>query len=204
MLEKELWEKGFKYIGGVDEVGRGPLAGPLVSCCVIFPPGYVPLGITDSKLLSPSRRSYYFRLISEMALSLGVSIVGEKMIDCLGVQAANIYSFREALLRASVKGAPDFVIFDWLKIPGLDIPSIATSHAESKSYTVAAASIVAKVVRDSLMENQYQEFYPEYGFIHNKGYGTKLHRDKINQIGIANCHRRSFCGKYLEKNRTNW
>jgi ribonuclease HII len=197
MLEKDLWVKGFKYVGGVDEAGRGPLAGPLVSCCVIFPPGCIPSGLNDSKLLSPAQRNHCFQLICKTAFSLGVSIVGEKMIDCLGIQSANLYSFREALMRASVKRTPEFVIFDWLKIPELDIPSISISHAELKSFSVAAASIVAKVVRDSLMEKQYQELYPEYGFIHHKGYGTKLHRDKINQLGIANCHRRSFCGKYL-------
>jgi len=197
MLEKDLWLKGYQYVGGVDEAGRGPLAGPLVSCCVIFSPGCIPSGLTDSKLLRPSGRNHYYQLICKTAFSLGVSIVGEKMIDCLGVQNANLFSFREAVMRATVRRAPDFVIFDWLKIPGLDIPSISTPHAELKSYSVAAASIVAKVVRDSLMENQYQELYPEYGFIHHKGYGTKLHRDKIAQLGIANCHRRSFCGKYL-------
>lgn len=173
------------------------MAGPLVSCCVIFPPGCIPSGLNDSKLLSPAQRNHCFQLICKTAFSLGVSIVGEKMIDCLGIQSANLYSFREALMRASVKRTPEFVIFDWLKIPELDIPSISISHAELKSFSVAAASIVAKVVRDSLMEKQYQELYPEYGFIHHKGYGTKLHRDKINQLGIANCHRRSFCGKYL-------
>ncbi|NLJ48983.1 MAG: ribonuclease HII [Candidatus Atribacteria bacterium] len=197
MLEKNLWKKGFKYVGGVDEAGRGPLAGPLVSCCVIFPPWSIPSGLNDSKLLNPAQRKQSFQLICQTAFSLGVSIVGEKMIDCLGIQGANLYSFYEAVMRASLRSSLDFVIFDWLKIPGLDIPSISISKAELKSYSVAAASIVAKVVRDFLMENYYHELYPEYGFIQHKGYGTKLHRERIKQFGLANCHRRSFCGKYL-------
>lgn len=197
MLEKDLWKKGFQYVGGVDEAGRGPLAGPLVSCCVIFSPWSVPSGLNDSKLLHASQRNHSFQLICQSAFSIGVSIIGEKMIDCLGIQTANLYSFCEAVMRASLRRAPDFVIFDWLKIPGLNIPSISISKAESKSYSVAAASIVAKVVRDSLMENHYQELYPDYGFMQHKGYGTKLHRERINQFGLANCHRRSFCGKYL-------
>jgi len=197
MLEYGFCEKGMRYIAGVDEAGRGPLAGPLVSCCVIFPPRHFPPGLKDSKLLSPSKRIHLFQDICSEAYSLGVSIVGEKLIDCLGIQRANIYSFYEAVIRAAMKNMPDFVISDWIHIPGLNIPSISPVRAETKSYSVAAASIVAKVVRDSIMENQYQNLFPEYGFSRHKGYGTKLHFEKLSKYGLASCHRRSFCGKFI-------
>jgi len=119
------------------------------------------------------------------------------MIDCLGVQTTNVYSFREAVDRASVNGVPDFVIFDWIKVPDLNIPSLSTSQAETKSCSVAAASIVAKVIRDSLMETHYHPLYPEYGLAQHKGYGTKMHYEKLTEYGLSECHRRSFCGKLL-------
>ncbi len=197
MLEESLWKQGKRFIGGVDEAGRGPLAGPLVSCCVIFPPWNFPPGLTDSKLLSSSQRERLFELIYRSAFTIGVSIVGEKLIDCLGVQKANIYSFREAVYRATVICVPDFIIFDWVKVPELNVPSLSTSQAETKSYSVAAASIVSKVLRDSMMITHYQPLYPEYGFVYHKGYGTKMHREKLNEYGLSECHRRTFCGKFL-------
>mgnify|MGYP005851033925 FL=1 len=197
MLDEYLWKKGVKNIAGVDEAGRGPLAGPLISCCVVFSPWNIPSGLNDSKLLKSSQRIECFHLICETASSLGVSIVSEKFIDCMGIQIANIYSFREAVLRASMKEWPDFVIFDWIKVPEFPIPSISPSHAELKSYSVAAASIIAKVVRDSIMENHYHHLFPEYGFAYHKGYGTIFHMEKITEYGLANCHRRSFCGRFI-------
>ncbi|MEI6157238.1 MAG: hypothetical protein WCP87_02605, partial [Atribacterota bacterium] len=112
---------------------------------------------------------------------------------------ANIYAFREAVAHASRSHAPDYLILDWLTLPGIHLPSISTSHAESKSWSVAAASIVAKVFRDRLMRDDYDLFFPEYGLASHKGYGTLAHRENMKQYGLAPCHRRSFCRAFTKR-----
>lgn len=193
MVEEELWKRGYTRIGGVDEAGRGPLAGPLVASCVVIPPGFSLPDLRDSKKLSPSRRRKLFERICACALSIGVSIVGEKWIDVLGIQKANLFAFQDAMYRAFLGGSPDFLILDWWKIPSLSIPSLSLSHAEDLSISVASASVVAKVVRDQLMEDFYHPLFPQYGFSSHKGYGTQFHLTQIAVWGLSPCHRKSFC-----------
>lgn len=192
MVEEELWREGYRRIGGVDEAGRGPLAGPLVASCVVVPYGFYLPGLRDSKKLSPSKRKSLFQVICSCALSVGVSILGEQWIDVLGIQEANLFAFREAVYRASFQNSPDFLVFDWWKVSLFSIPSLSLSHGEDRSIAVAAASVVAKVVRDQLMEGFYHPLFPQYGFSSNKGYGTHFHLVQIGTWGLSSCHRKSF------------
>ncbi len=193
MLEEELWEQGYKRIGGVDEAGRGPLAGPLVASCVILPPGFHLPGLRDAKKLSPLERRRIFDLLCTHALAIGVGVLGERWIDVLGIQKANQFVFKEAIRRVFLRQSPDFLILDWWKIPSLTVPYLALAHAEEQSISVASASIVAKVVRDQMMEEFYHPLFPQYGFVQHKGYGTTFHRKQIERWGLSSCHRRSFC-----------
>jgi len=196
MIEEFLWERGYSFIGGVDEAGRGPLAGPLVAACVVLPRySYLP-GVKDSKSLSPSRRKELYREICSSAWTIGIGMVGEKFIDTVGIEKANVLVFQEAIYRASSSYFPDFLILDWVKIPSLLVSSCSLPHAESKSAAVAAASVVAKVFRDEIMENFYQPLFPHFSFSQHKGYGTSLHQKEIEKWGLESCHRLSFCRKY--------
>ncbi|MEN3186915.1 MAG: ribonuclease HII [Atribacterota bacterium] len=196
MVEEELWEKGYTRIGGVDEAGRGPLAGPLVASCVVISPGFSLPDLRDSKKLSPTKRKELFEEICLRAMSIGVSVVGEKWIDVLGIQKANFFAFQDAIRRAFLRESPDFLILDWWKIPALSIPFLSFSHAEDLSVAVASASIVAKVVRDQLMEDFYHPLFPQYGFSSHKGYGTQFHLTQIAIWGLSPYHRKSFCASY--------
>ncbi|MGC8778902.1 MAG: ribonuclease HII [Candidatus Caldatribacteriaceae bacterium] len=193
MVEEELWRKGYQRIGGVDEAGRGPLAGPLVASCVVVPLGFSLPGLRDSKKLSPLKRRALFEMICSKALSVGVSVVGERWIDLLGIQKANLFALENAVYRAFWHELPDFLIFDWWKVPFISIPSLSLAHAEELSVAVASASVVAKVVRDQIMEDFYHPLFPHYGFSVNKGYGTRFHLAQIETWGLSCCHRRSFC-----------
>jgi len=196
MMEEFLWERGYSSIGGVDEAGRGPLAGPLVAACVVLPRYcYLP-GVKDSKSLSPSRREKLYRDICSSSLAIGIGIVGESFIDTVGIDKANVFVFQEAISRASSSRFPEILILDWVKVPFLQIPSLSLPRAESKSLAVAAASVVAKVFRDEILQNFYQPLFPHYSFSQHKGYGTSLHRREIEEWGLESCHRLSFCQKY--------
>jgi len=196
MIEEFLWERGYSFIGGVDEAGRGPLAGPLVAACVVLPRYFYLRGVKDSKSLSPSRRKELYQEICSSALAIGIGMVGERFIDTVGIEKANVFVFQEAIRWASFSYFPDFLILDWVKVPSLNFPSCSLPRAESKSETVAAASVVAKVFRDELMENFYQPLFPRYSFSQHKGYGTSIHREEIEKWGLEDCHRRSFCRRY--------
>ncbi|MDI3542653.1 MAG: ribonuclease [Candidatus Atribacteria bacterium] len=196
MIEEFLWERGYSFIGGVDEAGRGPLAGPLVAACVVLPRYcYLP-GVKDSKSLSPSRRKELYKEICSSTWAIGIGMVGEKFIDAVGIEKANAFVFQEAICRASSSYFPDFLVLDWVKIPYLQTSSLSFARAESKSLAVAAASVVAKVFRDEIMENFYQPLFPHFSFSQHKGYGTSLHRKEIEKWGLESCHRLSFCRKY--------
>jgi ribonuclease HII len=193
MIEEALWKEGYTRIGGVDEAGRGPLAGPLVASCVVVPCGFSLPGLRDSKKLSPAKRRAFFEAICAGALSIGVSVIGERWIDLIGIQKANLFALQDAVYRAFLQQGPDFLIFDWWKVPLTSIPSLSLPHAEDLSIAVASASVVAKVVRDQIMEEFYHPLFPHYGFLENKGYGTRFHLMQIEAWGLSRCHRKSFC-----------
>ncbi|WP_369017362.1 ribonuclease HII [Thermatribacter velox] len=198
-IEEKLWSEGYRFIGGVDEAGRGALGGPLVASCVVLPPFSSFPFLKDSKTLSPQKREDLFSFICEHAIAIGIGMACERLIDVLGINAANLYAFREAISRATLSRPLEFLIFDWLEVKGIPIPSLAFPKAEDKSQSVAAASIVAKVFRDRLMQELYHNTFPEYRFCEHKGYATKVHTQVIRKLGIAKCHRQSFCKNYETK-----
>jgi len=175
---------------GIDEAGRGPLAGPVVAAAVIFPKGKkIPEAITDSKKLSEAKREELYEIIIREFI-YGVGIVSEKEIDKINILQASFLAMRRAI--RGVKIAPDYIILDGkFKIPKLDKPQTAIISGDAKVFCVAAASIIAKVSRDYLMD-EFAKKYPQYDFAKHKGYGTKLHFSKINEHGPCPIHRFSF------------
>ncbi|MEN3202517.1 MAG: ribonuclease HII [Atribacterota bacterium] len=194
-LEHELWEKGYRFIGGADEAGRGPLAGPLVASCVVLSPSFSLTRVPDSKRLTPAKRRKLFEIICREAVCVTLSVVGEQFIDCLGIQEANAFALYEAVWRASSLGKCEYVIVDWFPINWLFTPCLSLPRAEEKSLAVACASVVAKVFRDYLMEEWYDALFPGYGFAQHKGYGTATHLARLEVLGLSSCHRKSFCRK---------
>ncbi len=195
-IEDELWQKGYHYIGGVDEAGRGPLAGPLVAVCVVLTPSFPLREVPDSKRLSPKKRETLFKIICQNAEFVGLSVVGERFIDLLGIQKANEFALYEAAWRALFSGHLEYLVVDWVKISWSFSPVVSFPKAEGKSLSVACASIVAKVFRDTLMREWYEPSFAGYGLAKHKGYGTSFHFERIRALGLAPCHRRSFCERY--------
>ena len=194
IYENEGYEKGYLYIGGIDEAGRGPLAGPVVAAVVVFKQGTKIEGINDSKKLSESKREELFEIIKKEALDYGIGIVNNEEIDEFNILNATYMAMKKAL--NSLKQKPDYLLIDAATIPGIDIKQNPIIKGDSKSISIAAASILAKVTRDSMMY-QYDEIYPEYGFKSHKGYGTKEHYDAIEKYGITPIHRKSFLKNVL-------
>jgi ribonuclease HII len=197
-LEHKLWEGGYKAVAGVDEVGRGPLAGPVVAACVVFPSEVNGkrftadriMGINDSKKLTSQRREELFDLILENAQEVGIGTVKEKDIDRLNILNASLTAMARAVRQ--LKDLPDFILVDGnLKIPQLAIPQMPIVKGDSLSFSIAAASIIAKVTRDRIML-KYHRKYPEFCFGENKGYGTKAHLDALKTFGPCKIHRQSF------------
>ncbi|GBD26786.1 Ribonuclease HII [bacterium HR30] len=188
-LERRLWAEGLKLVGGCDEVGVGPLAGPLVAAVVVIPPDIDVEGIDDSKKLSPQQRERLARSLEETALAIGLGVVEAEEVDRLNVLRAALEAMRRAV--AALPFRPDHLIVDARTIPEIDIPQTAIVDGDAKSYAVAAASIVAKVTRDRLM-CQWHEHYPQYGFDRNMGYGTPEHLRALARYGPCPLHRRSF------------
>lgn len=195
-FEKEAIENGYRLIGGIDEAGRGPLAGPVVSACVIMPlnDDDVIDGIDDSKKLSPKKRDMLFDKIKEKAISYYVSVVSEEVIDEINILEATKCSMRECVENISVK--PDLLFIDAVDLKGTNIPVKPIIHGDALSYSIAAASILAKVTRDRIME-KYDKEYPEYGFAKHKGYGTKAHIEALKKYGACKIHRRTFIKKFV-------
>jgi ribonuclease HII len=187
--EADLAERGYSFIAGADEVGRGALAGPLVAAAVILRPGARIVGINDSKKLSSGERERLAGVIQETALAWAVAEVSQTEIDDLGLQAANVSALFGAVER--LDPAPDYAIFDGFKVDCGAIPSVALIKGDSLSQTVAAASVLAKVYRDRIMLEHHAR-YPDYGFDVNKGYGTGDHIAAIKKTGPCTLHRRSF------------
>ena len=171
VIENSLWEKGYDLIGGIDEAGRGPLAGPVVSACVIIKKGISIEGVYDSKSLSASRREYLFNKIIEKSLSVTTGIIDHKTIDSINIYNAAKLSMNEAVLKSAI--TPDFIITDAMKLD-IEIPHLPVIKGDRISFPVAAASIIAKVTRDRIMDLLHLE-YPLYNWLQNKGYPTESH-----------------------------
>ncbi len=187
--EKRLWNQRFTHLAGVDEAGRGPLAGPVVAAAVIFPPGIEIAGVDDSKQLSHERRVELYQQIVAQCVSYGVSIIGVEDIDRLNIYQASMHAMRRAL--ADLLPEPEHVLVDGRAIPELKLPQTAIIKGDAQSFTIGAASIIAKVVRDCLMEDYHQQF-PHYGFAQHKGYATAAHYEALRRYGPCGIHRRSF------------
>lgn len=193
-FENEGYSNGYTYIGGIDEAGRGPLAGPVVAAVVVFKPGTKIEGINDSKKLSESKRNKLFDIIKNEALDYGIGIVQRDEIDEYNILNATYMAMKKAI--NCLKKSPDYLLVDAAHIPDIDIAQKAIIKGDSKSISIAAASILAKVTRDSLMY-EYDKMYPEYGFSSHKGYGTDQHYQAIRQHGITPIHRKSFLKNIL-------
>jgi ribonuclease HII len=190
--ERGLWSDGAGFVAGLDEVGRGPLAGPLLAAAVVLPS--LPEGewlsrVRDSKLLTAAGRESLDGEIRRDALSFGVGVVSAGEVDRLGVVRATHRAMRQALFRLSAR--PDHLLVDALRIPRLRIAQTPLIHGDGRCVSIACASIVAKVARDRLME-QFNHRFPGYGFRENKGYGTAAHLDALRRLGPCAIHRRSF------------
>ena len=195
--EKQAMEKGFKTICGIDEAGRGPLAGPVYAAAVILPIDLEIDGLNDSKKLTEKKREALFDIICEKAISYSVGIATEEEIDEINILNATFLAMRRAVDGLSIK--PDYALIDGNQHPKLSIPDETVVKGDGKSLSIAAASILAKVSRDRFML-EIAEKYPEYCFEKHKGYGTKLHYEMIEKYGVSPVHRRSFLKKILGDN----
>lgn len=196
--ERQLAAEGYSLIAGIDEAGRGPLAGPVAAACVIFKSeGPFVKGADDSKKLSEKRRESLFEEIREKSFAYGISLVDNHRIDEINILQATYEAMRNALEEA-IKMAddkmPGILLVDHVHIPQVEIPQISITHGDAQSVSIASASILAKVSRDRLMK-QFDEEFPQYGFAKHKGYGTKAHYEAIAQYGPSEIHRMTFLKK---------
>ncbi|MBA3018603.1 MAG: ribonuclease HII [Proteobacteria bacterium] len=197
-MKRDLWlfeskaiEKGFSYIAGIDEAGRGPLAGPVVSAAVLLPTSFHDPDITDSKKLSPKKRSYLYEKLYDQAISIGIGIVDNIEIERINILNASLMSM--AISVKNLNPQPDYLLIDGkFRIPA-DLTQETIIRGDTLSISIAAASIIAKVTRDRLMERYHQD-YPQFGFSRHKGYPTKAHKEAIEKFGCCPIHRRTFKG----------
>ena len=202
--ENELRAEGIRYIGGVDEVGRGPLAGPVTAACVVLPEDFDVLGVDDSKKLSEKKREELFDKIREKALAVGIGMCDNRVIDEINILEATKKAMAEAIRDADSqleeKGlspeGTEHPLIDAVSLKDVDKPQTSIIKGDAKSLSIAAASIIAKVTRDRLMA-EYHRQYPYYGFDTNKGYGTKAHYEGIDKYGITPIHRKTFLKNIL-------
>ena len=193
--EKELRDKGYKYICGIDEAGRGPLAGPVVVASVIMPEDSMIEGVNDSKKVSEKKREKLYDLILEEAISYGVGIIGQDEIDEINILNATKKGLTTSLKELTVK--PDLIIVDALThIDTLGIPYESIIKGDAKCYSISAASIIAKVTRDRIMR-EWDKVYPQYGFAQHKGYGTAAHINTLKEYGPCPLHRKSFIKNFV-------
>lgn len=193
--EYDLYSAGCLRVAGVDEVGRGPLAGPVVAAAVILPKDFCVLGINDSKQLSEKKREQLILQIERHAVDIGLGVVDEKIIDEINILNATKLAMKKAV--QSFKHMPDHLLIDALTLEHIDVKQTAIIKGDQKSISIAAASIVAKVTRDRMM-CQYHKKYPEYDFLGNKGYGTKKHYEGLRSSGLCPIHRRSFLKDFVK------
>lgn len=188
-IERGLHLEGFRRIAGVDEAGRGPLAGPVVAAAAVFGPDVEVPGVRDSKLLSPGRREELYGEIMRRAEHVGVGIVHEGTIDRVNILNATFLAMEQAV--GALPVAPDLLLVDGNRFRAGPVPYRTIVGGDRRCFSIAAASIVAKVTRDRLMA-EYDRLYPGYGFLRNKGYPTQEHRDAVLRLGVCPIHRRSF------------
>ena len=192
-IEQAYYDKGIRLICGVDEAGRGPLAGPVCAAAVILPPNMEIPGLNDSKKLTDKKRRELFDIITNEAVAYGIALVGEKEIDEINILQATFRAMEQAVARLNMN--PDVVLVDGNREPKLGLPVKTVVKGDSLSASIAAASILAKVTRDRLME-QLDEAYPQYGFVVHKGYGTKRHYEALREHGPSSIHRMTFLKKF--------
>lgn len=189
-IDKEFFDKGLSYVAGIDEAGRGPLAGPVVVACVIMPKDSMIEGINDSKKISEKKRETLYEKILEEAVSYGVGIINQEEIDEINILQATKKALTEAVKSMEIK--PQVILVDALTgIDTIGIPYKSIIKGDAKSYSIGAASIIAKVTRDRIMR-EWDKVYPQYGFAGHKGYGTAKHMQAIREYGICPLHRKTF------------
>jgi len=198
IYENELYKKGICIVAGVDEVGRGPLAGPVVAACVVLPKDFSVLGIDDSKKVPEKKRETLYLEIIKEALAFGVGIVDNKIIDEINILEATKLAMKIAINEANRKleGKLEHILIDALTLKDVEITQTGIIKGDTKSVSIAAASIVAKVIRDRMMREFHLE-YPSYAFDKNKGYGTLLHYEGLKKSGYCDIHRKTFIKQYL-------
>jgi len=192
-FEEALWRTGLHHVAGIDEAGRGPLAGPVVAAAVIFPRGRLIEGVDDSKKLTHCRREALLERIHEHAIAVGIGIVDQLDIDRMNILQATFKAMHIAA--DSLRVRPEHLLVDGNRFAGDDLPFSTIVDGDALCHAIAAASIVAKVARDRIMMEQ-DRLYPGYGFARNKGYGTAEHRAAIARLGLCPLHRRSFCTRF--------
>ncbi|MBR6689482.1 MAG: ribonuclease HII [Clostridia bacterium] len=192
--ERALYAKGYEFVCGIDEAGRGPLCGPVVAAAVILKKDDHIEGVNDSKKLSEKKREQLFETIKERAVAWSVGIVDEETIDNINILEATRLAMKKAV--EGLKQKPDFALVDAEKKVPIDVPYSPIIKGDALSESIAAASIIAKVTRDHMIIELDKE-YPEYGFAKNKGYGTKEHTEAIKKYGLCKAHRKSFCKKFI-------
>jgi ribonuclease HII len=201
--ENVIFKRGIELIAGIDEVGRGPLAGPVVAAAVILEKDVFIEGIDDSKKLSEAKRDTLFEIIQDKAISIGIGIVDNHVIDDINIYNATKIAMSNAIENLNIR--PEFLLIDAVKLTDIHINQQALIKGDSKSISIAAASIIAKVTRDRMVKD-YDVLYPQYGFGKHKGYGTKEHYEGIEKYGITNIHRKTFLkkivGEYLDENNS--
>jgi len=186
--EKELYEKGYELIAGTDEVGRGPLVGPVVAAAVILPKNYELEGLTDSKKLSEKKRNLYYDVIMKDAIAVGIGIISEKIIDEINILEASRLAMNTALDNLKVK--PEYILSDAMKLDR-DVEVLPIIHGDALSISISAASVIAKVTRDRMMED-LGKIHPEYEFERHKGYPTKRHIELVRKHGVLEEYRKTF------------
>ncbi|MCM3699259.1 ribonuclease HII [Paenibacillus macerans] len=196
--EREYWSS-YRYIAGVDEVGRGCLFGDVVTAAVILPQGLLLEDVDDSKKLSPKKREKLYGLIMEKAVAVGIGYADVATIDRINIKQASRLAMKRAVEQLSV--APEFLLVDAEKVD-VDIPQLAVIKGDATSQSIAAASIIAKVTRDRLCQGEWDARYPEYGIAVHKGYATKLHREQLLALGPTPMHRKSFLGNLFTEEQT--
>jgi len=197
--EKLAYLEGYRYVAGIDEAGRGPLAGPVVAAAVIFPPEFRNKEINDSKQLSAAKRETLYEIIKNEAIAVGVGVADSDLIDQINILRASLQAMSEAVQELGT--SPDYLLVDGLHRVPLSTPQKPIVKGDTLSISIAAASIIAKVSRDRIMEMYHRQF-PQYNFLRNKGYGTEEHRTALKEFGMCKIHRRSFHLKNRNTNQT--
>jgi ribonuclease HII len=190
-FEKVAYSNGFSYVAGIDEAGRGPLAGPVMAAAVILPAGLSIIGVDDSKKLTPDKREKLFEIIMAQAMSVGIGIVGPTEIDRINILQATLRAMLAAVQQLSPQ--PDYLLIDGISAINSAVPQKTIKKGDSLSLSIAAASIIAKVTRDRLMV-EMDATYPGYGFAGHKGYGSAAHMEAIRRLGPSPIHRLTFGG----------